>query len=388
MGLLAMRRLTTFIALLLMVYAGCSYLRLQGSMRPGQNDWTMYGGGIGRTNAAHDLLVPPLRLMWEYDGGAGFGASAGVVVDNVLFVADLQGEVYAIDAATGKEKGVHDFGSAIAGSPAIDDGQLYVALAHDEASLLRYDLWQAGIVWTARLGDIESSPLLLAEHLYVTALRGKLLCIDKNRGDIVWSFEVPGAGHRPLIHSSPASDGKTVVFGCDDGNLYAVDIASGNLRWKASTGGSVVASPSISSGTVFFGSLDNSFYAFDVQTGSLLWRQTLAGRIFASQAVSGDHVYVGTAARLMYCLDRTTGAIVWQYEAMGVINAAPVVSGDVLYFACIDKSMYALQARTGGLLWQYKTDSRIKTMPIVWKKYLFVFGEDRSVLAFTQGTDP
>ena len=64
------------------------------------------------------------------------------------------------------------------------------------------------------------------------------------------------------------------AFGSGDGNLYALDAATGDLRWKFKTGDVVVhASPgALADGFLFFGSWDSYFYAVDATTGKEKWR--------------------------------------------------------------------------------------------------------------------
>jgi FOG: WD40-like repeat len=50
-----------------------------------------------------------------------------------------------------------------------------------------------------------------------------------------------------------------VYFGSGDGNLYALDAATGDLRWKFKTGDVVHASPAFVNGVVFVGSWDSYF---------------------------------------------------------------------------------------------------------------------------------
>ena len=50
--------------------------------------------------------------------------------------------------------------------------------------------------------------------------------------------------------SSPAVWNGAVYFGSGDGNVYALDAASGALRWKFKTGDVVHASPAIADGMV------------------------------------------------------------------------------------------------------------------------------------------
>ncbi len=56
-----------------------------------------------------------------------------------------------------------------------------------------------------------------------------------------------------------------VYFGSDDSYLYAVDIKTGQEKWKFKTGAVVFSSPAISDGVVYFGSYDSYLYAVDIK---------------------------------------------------------------------------------------------------------------------------
>jgi outer membrane protein assembly factor BamB len=53
-----------------------------------------------------------------------------------------------------------------------------------------------------------------------------------------WKFKTRGR-----VYSSPAVAGGVVFVGSTDGNLYAIDAATGAERWKFATQGRVVSSP-------------------------------------------------------------------------------------------------------------------------------------------------
>ena len=387
MGLLNMPKPFAIIPLICLL-GGCSYLRLQQVPLPSPEDWTMYGGGIGRTNVAHSSVDPPLTPLWEYDASAGFSPFSGAVVGNYLFVGNLSGEVHVVDIPTGRGMGKYDFGTAIIGTPVVDRDVMYLALSRTDESLLAYNLVTAKIEWRAKVGDIESSPLLMNKRLYVTSVEGSLICADAGNGEIIWRYKLPMNLRTRTIRSSPASDGVLVVFGCDDGEVFAVGVDDGKLRWTAKTGGSILASPSVTLGKVFVGSLDDTFYAFDAGSGTLVWKQALDARIYSSQAVSGHAVFVGTSGRTVYCLDAGTGRVLWQTATNSVVNSPPLVSGSAVYVGSLDKTLYAFDTSSGDLLWQYKTEGRIKTMPLAAGQYLFLFAEDRSVMAFKHSGPP
>ena len=365
--------------------AGCSPFRLQEFVRLRQGDWTMYGGNAGRTNVSPQAIVPPLTVRWEYDAGAGFSAHSASVAESLIFVGNLRGEVHAIRLRTGEAAGVYDFGSAVVGTPVIGKQMLYVALTRDENSLVAYDL-EAGVVkWEAKLGDVESSPLLLGERLFVAALDGKVFCVDAASGAVLWSYALPSSRRSSAIRSSPAAAGELLVVGCDNGGLYALALSDGKLCWSATTGASIPGSPAIADGRVFVGSLDRSFYAFELTTGKLLWSRPLDSKIFASPAVDGDHLFVGTSAGSLFALRPGTGEVLWQTSLKSVIGAAPLISGNVVYVAGLDRTLSAFSAETGGRVWQYTARGRIKTMPVIARGFLILMTEDRSVLGLSEG---
>jgi outer membrane protein assembly factor BamB len=360
---------------------GCSHLQLERPLRPTPDDWSTYGGNAARSNVARDVIVPPLSPVWEHDASAGFSPFSAAVVDSTVFVGDLHGDVEAINIVTGRRLGVRNFGGAIVGTPTFDYSTMFGTLDNQDESIFAYDVRDGTFQWRVRLGDIASSPLLIGQHLYVTTLAGKLVCLEAYDGTTVWTYEIPAHPYAEHVHSSPASDGNTIVFGSDGGTIYAVSVDSGKLRWTASARASVFASPSIAEGKVFVGSLDSTFYALDIATGKQVWAQPLGARIYGSQAVENDRVFVGTAGRMVYCLNATNGEVIWKTAMQGMVNSSPLVSGGVVYVGCMDKSLYALDAVTGEVRWQFETDGRIKTMPIASLDHLIVLTEDHSVIA-------
>jgi outer membrane protein assembly factor BamB len=67
--------------------------------------------------------------------------------------------------------------------------------------------------------------------------------------DQLWRFQTGAA-----IQSSPVVVGGAVYLGSMDGNVYAVDAATGTELWRFSTSDRVVSSPAIADGTVYGGS--------------------------------------------------------------------------------------------------------------------------------------
>jgi outer membrane protein assembly factor BamB len=63
--------------------------------------------------------------------------------------------------------------------------------------------------------------------------------------------------------SSPAVANGMVYFGSGDSYVYALDAATGALRWKGPSGDVVHSSPAIAGGNLIIGSWDSFVYAVD-----------------------------------------------------------------------------------------------------------------------------
>ncbi len=370
------------IIVLIALFWGCSGIRLKQPPAPSAERWQQYGGSMERTNVSRGSLTPPLSLAWTYDASAGYSEYSVSIVGDVVFIGTLRGEVFVLDLPTGEKIGKYDFDLPVIGTPLVDSALMIVALANTEESLIGFDLMKGKISWTAKLGGIETAPLLVGDRIVVTTYNGAVYSIDRLTGAVIWKFLTPLFERTAFLRSSPASDGDVLVYGCDDGSLYGISVINGALLWQVRTNQSVTASPSIRNGMVFFGSQDENFYAVDVKTGKTVWRQPLGVKIFASQAVDGEQVYVGTSSGEMVCMAIATGEIVWRYKANSVIASAPFVSGSTIYFGSLDKSIYALDTKTGERLWKYATEARIKSMPVASGNYLVVPLDNRLILAF------
>jgi outer membrane protein assembly factor BamB len=56
--------------------------------------------------------------------------------------------------------------------------------------------------------------------------------------------------------------GQRVFVGSDDGNLYALDLATGGERWRFEAGGAICASPAVGEGCLVIGTEQGVVYCF------------------------------------------------------------------------------------------------------------------------------
>jgi len=229
-------------------------------------------------------------------------------------------------------------------------------------------------------GQILSSPVVSGSTVFFGSSDHHLHAVDLASGAEKWKFKSGGR-----IPSTPAIGNGLVYFLCYDGNFYAVDEATGTLKWKFATEGErrfaakhlhgmepatetmpdpfdfYLSSPVVGSGLIYFGSSDGNVYALDCATGALKWKFKTSDVVHSSPALADGTVFVGSWDTYLYALDAASGKEKWRfktgedhetYNQVG-IQASPVVANGVVYFGCRDANFYALDAISGKKLWAY-----------------------------------
>jgi eukaryotic-like serine/threonine-protein kinase len=251
-----------------------------------------------------------------------------------------------------------------------------------------------GVKWKFQTrGAILSTPVVSDGTIYFGSNDHNLYAVDAASGAQRWRF---GTGGR--VASSPAVAGGRVYFGSYDSNFYALDAASGALVWKFTTAGErrfsgrhlhgaqpaaevmpdpfdvFLSSPAIAAGVVYFGSGDGNVYALDAASGALRWKFHTGNVVHASPALAGGVLYVGSWDSYFYALDAASGRQLWRFKTgedpdinnqVGIQSSAVVAAG-VVYFGCRDSHLYALDALSGARRWAFSTGtSWVISSPVV-----------------------
>jgi outer membrane protein assembly factor BamB len=94
-----------------------------------------------------------------------------------------------------------------------------------------------------------------------------------------------------------------VYFGSRDSNFFAVDAATGKLKWELSDSGPVISASAISNNVVYFGTQNNFIYGLDANSGQLLWKNSTGKKdkdYITSPAISGNVLFAATHSGLVY----------------------------------------------------------------------------------------
>jgi eukaryotic-like serine/threonine-protein kinase len=373
----------------LAIFAGCGgTLRLDRPLSASAEDWPQFGRTAGHTSTALREIPPPLQQLWEYDLAAGAANGAPVIVDSILLVGNLRGELHAIHIATGKRLGWTSLGDAINGTPAVDGRTIYVPLSNTARSLVAFDLGAGKIRWEKSFGEIEASIDFNNQRLYFGNLEGTFFCIDAATGEARWKYPLPNNTSLKGIRSTAAVSAQMVFFGADDGTVYALETQDGRLRWQRPTDAAVVAPIISDSLIVVAANLHGTVTAMTPDSGRVLWQFPARHAVRGHPLLSPDLVVVVTTSGMVYGLDRTSGSPRWTTRVGAAVSAGPTASGRYLYLGTQKRECLALRSADGTVLWKTTVGGRIKTSPVVAYNSVVFITDEKVVLTFRGASTP
>ena len=203
---------------------------------------------------------------------------------------DKDGTFYALSTDKGRVQWKRKIGSLNASAPAYADGRLFaVSLEPHQAVALRPNEHGSKVLWRHPLpGRSESSPLIHDGKVIFGCESGDIFALDEKTGKTRWTVSTAG----PVKGGLAFNDG-TVFAGNYAGEIYAIDASNGQVKWTAHTqgggllrGGGVYSTPAVAWGRVYLGSLDGRIYSFVEKTGELAWSHSTGAEVYPSPAVA------------------------------------------------------------------------------------------------------
>ncbi len=258
--------------------------------------YALAGPGINRVTAVGDDGTE----RWAY-GVAGSATSALAIVDGLAILHDGGGEIVARDARTGAYRWRRFLGSAatLSGAVAVGEGRIATSGAYpNEVAVLR-----------VRDGRLLARVALPRDAAFV----GEEPLAFGDRA--VYGIYFRAAGR--IAHE----------------HLYAVDIASGTLRFDREIDAGPVALPTrvtYAAGALLVGSPFAARVAsYAAADGTLRWSAGLAGRSLGGAAIRGGVAYLGDASGTLSALDLRDGRAIGGLRIGGVLaGSTPAALSD------------------------------------------------------------
>jgi outer membrane protein assembly factor BamB len=324
------------------------------------------------------------RIKWKFPTGDRI-VSSPVMQGKALYFGGDDGNLYAVDAETGRQIWKRRTGGPVSSSPAVVggivyatsyDGKLYALNAETGATKWKFTTGGERRFEAKGLHGMEpksqtiadpfdvflSSPVVAQGAVYFGSGDGNVYALDAAGGELLWKFKTGD-----VVHSSPAYADGVLFFGSWDSYFYAVETATAKEKWRFHGGEDPLihnqvgfqSSPAVVDGVVYTGCRDSNLYALDAVTGKEKWRfNNELSWVITSPAVAQGKVFFATSdSSLYHVVEAATGKPVLRQQGKAYMFSSPAVAGDVVLIGVLNGTLEARDIKTGELLWDYQTEA-------------------------------
>ncbi|MBM3774266.1 MAG: hypothetical protein FJW37_03800 [Acidobacteria bacterium] len=212
------------------------------------------------------------------------------------------------------------------------------------------------VLWTYQAGDpVESSAAIVDGVVYAASQAGELLAIDLATGALRWKYKTG----EPVGESSPAVREGVVYAGDLGGALHAVSARDGRPLWTFKTSSEIKSSPVALAGRVLIGSYDTHLYCLSAKQGNLLWKAGTGNYVHATPAVSDSGLaYVAGCDEILRAIRISDGEEIFQISAGSYTAASPALAAGWLFYGTFGNEVVAVNLAARKIAWKYEHAER------------------------------
>jgi len=211
------------------------------------------------------------------------------------------------------------------------------------------------VVWTYEAGEsIESSAAISNGVVYVGSQSGELAALNLSNGSVRWKYKATG----PIGESSPCVANGVVYIGDLNGTVHAVRASDGRAVWTFKTNGEVKSSPVVVGDRLLIGSYDEHLYCIGAGNGSLIWKFRTQGPVHCKSGVSNGVAHIAGCDETFRAIRITDGRELYHVASGAYTGASPALVGGVAYYGTFNNEVIAVSLRTHRIVWRYQNRKR------------------------------
>jgi len=347
---------------------------------------------------------PPARLKIRWRASVGIGFSSPVVAEGRVYVTDSElakpkarERVHAFDALSGKQlwSYAYDVNYQEAAfdekyphgpisTPIVADGRIYT-WGH-AGNLLCLDAQKGDVIWQKDVQkdypdsyiDTAGSPLI-EEDLLIVPVGAKpdacVIAFNKSTGQQIWNAldEQPSASS-PIVISA---GGKRQLIVWTPQAVTSLDPATGNTYWRerlSTTQDATVATPAYHNGNLLISGLMLKLDS-DRPGATVIWPKSraTARRILSDTSTAlfrDDYIYSARSAGEFVCLEASTGNQLWETDKVTDLKSGASIhvtanAGSVLLY---NDQGDLIRARLSPEGYQEISRARVLEPPATWNR--------------------
>lgn len=295
----------------------------------------------------------PFSLFSVFKKGPPARVSGGLVYDNgILYFGTENGRMYAVDAENGSINWEVNVPGEVISAPAVGEGNLVAHLGN--GLLVALDIENGEERWRheEEVPPLSlrgtSQPIINSGGVIVGTNNGRAAVLILESGQLAWDERVATpSGSSDLdrivdIDASPVVLGDTIYMLAFNGELIAMELRSGSVVWRRDYNG--YRTPQVTGNRIFVTTSDSHVVSLERMGGNERWRNNdLYGRSLTEVAITQNYLVTADRFGYVHWLDRESGRLVGRYEASSDgVRVAPLRVDDKIIVQTVDGRLIAL----------------------------------------------
>lgn len=252
----------------------------------------------------------------------------------------------------------------------------HLLLGTENGEVIAMDPETGAINWRTQVkGEVLAAPAAGDGMIVVNTGSGLLVALDPVTGSQRWNYEqeLPMLTIRGVAEPTVVPGG--VIFGSGSGKVGVLISEHGLPAWEeviATPQGAtdlarlvdVDAKPLVIGNTIYALAYNGELVALELASGRTLWKRDYAS--FRNMAVADNSLYLVDSVGRAYAIDRRNGQELWAQTSLERhFVTSPTVFGDYLVFGDNKGYLHWLERSTGDLVARHRFDkSGLYTAPV------------------------
>ena len=313
------------------------YRSVNGGIRPAISNGMIYVADSQGEVAAIDAASGEKRWKVELDVDLGGGVGVG---NDLVLVGSTLGDVFALDANTGEQRWHSYVTSEILAAPGTNG--IVVAVQSQDGRVVGLDADDGKKLWVFE-ADVPvltlrgtTSPQVGYDAVIVTFANGKVHALNPNSGEEIWENRVAvPQGRTELermvdIDGQPVQSGEILYVASYQGRIGAIARSTGRGIWYQDA--STTRDLAFGLEQIYLVQKNDAIEAMRASSGQQLWLNAqLTYRKLSSPVVFNGYVVVGDAEGFLHALSQTDGHFVARAKVGSGVTAPMLVDDETLY---------------------------------------------------------
>jgi len=314
------------------------------------------------------------------------------VVDGIVYAASHDGEVIAMEAATGKRAWVVKTKLPLSAGPEVGNGM--VVLGSSDGDIIALDAANGAERWRKAIAsEILARPLIVNDTVVIRTVDGHVEGLSATDGATKWAVDEQVPRLTPRGTAPPVLAGDRIIAGFDNGKVLAIDPRNGEVMWDTIVNSprgrtelerlSDIDSPAhVAGDDIFVVGFQGRVAMLARDSGQIWWARDASS--YRGFTMDEQNLYLTNSDSVVIAMRRSDGAVQWEQDTMKRRGlTAPAIDGDALVVGDFEGYLHWLDKATGAVVARQKTDGeRITNAAISDNERVFVQTDSGKLLAF------